>query len=84
VKEAYRSCDAEVDFKRRVFEPRPEVRGDIVRIYFYMSDKYNINLRKKEHRLLKIWSKQDPVDDWERTKNKRVQSKQGNANKFIQ
>jgi deoxyribonuclease-1 len=31
---AFGSCD--VEMKDRTFEPRPEIRGDIVRIYFYM------------------------------------------------
>lgn len=32
---------------------------------------------------MEVWNKQDPVDNWERTKNKRVFKLQGNINKFI-
>ena len=32
---------------------------------------------------MEVWDKQDPIDEWERIKNKRVQKLQGNSNKFI-
>ncbi|UZE97225.1 endonuclease [Alkalimarinus alittae] len=80
----YGSCDAEVDFKGKRFEPSPSVRGDIARTYFYMSERYNVRLSKQQRQLLSAWDKLDPVDDWERTKNKRIESIQGNSNPFIQ
>lgn len=49
-----------------------------------MSDKYNINLSKQERNMMEVWHKQDPVDKWERAKNKRVEKLQGNANPYIQ
>ena len=48
-----------------------------------MSDKYNIRLSKQERKIMEVWNKQDPVDDWEKIKNKRVLKLQGNINKFI-
>jgi len=33
-KRAFGSCDIEIE--NRIFEPRPEIRGDIARIYLYM------------------------------------------------
>ena len=39
-KRAYGQCDVEIDFKARKAEPKPSIRGDIARIYFYMSDRY--------------------------------------------
>ena len=30
----YGTCDFEVDFRNRIAEPPPHVRGDIARIYF--------------------------------------------------
>ena len=50
---------------------------------FYMSDKYNINLSKTERRMMEVWDKQDPVNEWERIKNKRFERLQGNSNHFI-
>ena len=48
-----------------------------------MSDKYNINLSPQEHKMFEVWNKLDPVDEWERIKNKRVNKLQGNRNKYI-
>lgn len=48
-----------------------------------MSDRYNINLSNQERKMFEVWNKLDPVDEWERIKNKRVYKLQGNTNKFI-
>ncbi|MES9902810.1 MAG: endonuclease [Sedimenticola sp.] len=68
----YGQCDFEVDFKGRVAEPRPEVRGDIARTYFYMSDTYSIRLSKQQRRLFQAWDRQDPVDSWEQERTRRI------------
>ncbi|WP_141670882.1 endonuclease [Gilliamella sp. wkB178] len=48
----YGQCKTTIDFKDRKFRPRKEIRGVIARTYFYMSDKYNINLSKSELKLM--------------------------------
>ena len=48
----YGKCDFEIDFKNKIVEPREAVRGDIARIYFYMSEKYNIPLPKNLREML--------------------------------
>lgn len=83
-KRAYGSCDVEIYFKGKRVEPRPEVRGDIARIYFYMRDEYNLKISRMQTKLFNAWSKTDPVDDWERLKNKRVKSIQGKGNPYVQ
>ncbi|MEP2942451.1 MAG: endonuclease [Sneathiella sp.] len=80
----YGNPDFEVDFKRRIVEPRPEVRGDIARIYFYMADRYKLRLSSKEKKLFEAWSKQDPVSEWERKRDQMIQAVQGNHNPFVQ
>ena len=75
--------DSEVDFKGRIFEPRPEVRGDIARTYFYFREKYGFNLSRKQTQLFKAWSKDDPVDQWERERNLAIQAIQGDSNFFV-
>ena len=72
-----------MDFKAKRAYPREDIRGDIARIYFYMSDKYNINLSQSERKMMEVWDKQDPIDKWERIKNKRVEKLQGNSNRYI-
>lgn len=79
----YGNCQFEVDFKAKRAYPKEDIRGDIARTYFYMSDKYNVRLSKQERKMMEAWGKQDPVSKWERIKNKRIEKIQGNSNKFI-
>ena len=50
-----------------------EIKGDIARAYFYMSNTYNINLSDQERKMMEAWDKQDPIDEWEIEKNKRIE-----------
>jgi deoxyribonuclease-1 len=79
----YGACKFEVDFKNRRAFVRDEIKGDIARIYFYMSDKYNIPLSEQEKRMFSTWNKTDPISEWEKIKNKRIEKLQGNSNRFI-
>ena len=49
------ACPVKVNFKQRVFEPAPPVRGDIARIYFYMAEKYNLILSRAQQQLSIAW-----------------------------
>ena len=80
----YGDVDFEVDFKNRVAEPAPIQRGDIARIYFYMAERYNVELTPGEQKMFEEWNKADPVSEWEKTKNRRVYAIQGNYNRFIE
>ena len=73
----------QVDFKSKRAYVKDDIKGDIARIYFYMSDKYNINLSKQERKLFEVWNKIDPVSKWEIIKNDRVLELQGNSNPYV-
>lgn len=77
------ACPVKVDFKQQVFEPAPPVRGDIARIYFYMADKYNLNLSRAQQQLFIAWHKQDPVTPQEIELNQRIQQHMGHDNPFV-
>ena len=77
------ACPVKVDFKQQVFEPGPEVRGDIARIYFYMADKYNLQLSRAQQQLLLAWHKQDPVTETEQELNRRIAQHMGHDNPFV-
>ncbi|MCX8649713.1 endonuclease [Gilliamella sp. B2776] len=79
----YGKCKSAVDFKDRKFQPRDEIRGTIARTYFYMSDKYNINLSSSEYKLMQAWDKMYPPNAWECERNTLIKQIQGNDNKFI-
>lgn len=74
----YGSCDIEIDRsgKRgsRRAEPTPSVRGDIARIYFYMTKQYGLKLSKQAWQLMNAWDKLDPIDNWETMRIKRIQT----------
>lgn len=78
------NIDFEIDFKKRVTEPRDSIKGDIARTYFYFEKEYGMRISKKDKKILEVWNKLDPIDEWERKKNKLVEKIQGNNNSFIE
>jgi len=79
----YGKCDAEVNFKSRIFEPAPNVRGNIARIYFYFEKQYGLKISKKQKLLFKAWNKLDPVDESECKIHSKKSKTQGSNNPFI-
>lgn len=77
----YGACDFEV--KDDIVEPDTHIRGDIARIYFYMSEKYNIPLTQEELELFKKWDFSDPVSNREIMRGYKIHSIQGNSNRFL-
>lgn len=80
----YGRCDMKIDFKSKAVTPPSNVRGDIARTYFYMSDRYGIKISDAQRKMFEVWNKQDPVDKWELEKNRRIKEVQGNSNKYIE
>ena len=79
----YGQCQSAVDFKARVFQPRQQIRGVIARTYFYMQNKYNINLSDSDNKLMLAWNEMYPPKQWECDRNRQIEKIQGNDNKFI-
>jgi deoxyribonuclease-1 len=82
-KRAFGACDVEIE--NRKIEPRPEIRGDIARTYLYMEWAYPGHgiISRSNQKLFEAWHKEDPVDDWERERARRIEGIQGNRNPFI-
>jgi len=81
-----KSCDFEVDYRTRVAEPAPEVRGDVARAMFYMADRYEsqgLVLFDKQAKLLLAWHRADRPSQHEKERNNIIESLQGNRNPFI-
>jgi deoxyribonuclease-1 len=68
---------------QQVFAPRPERKGDVARVMFYMTARWGLDLEDHEEAVLKQWDAEDPVDARERTRNDAVEAVQGNRNPFI-
>lgn len=82
-KGVYGQCQSRTDFKARVFEPRPEVRGFVARVMFYMHDRYNLSMSKNQQQLLLQWHRRWPVTDWELERDRRIAAITGQGNPFV-
>jgi len=68
----YGQCDFEVNTRQKITEPHVSLRGDIARIYLYFENKYGLKLTETEEIYFDQWNMDDPIDEWEREKAKRV------------
>ena len=80
---SFGSCDFEFDERARTAEPSPEARGRIARAMLYMSDEYDLYLKKKQKSLYLAWDGKYPPDQAEHRRNERVEQLQGNRNPYI-
>jgi deoxyribonuclease-1 len=82
-KREFGACDLTIE--NRKIQPRPEIRGDIARTYLYMEWAYPGHgiISRSNQKLFDAWNKEDPVDDWERERARRIEAIQGNRNPFI-
>ncbi len=79
----YGQCSFKVDFKARMAEPRDAVKGRVARIYFYMHDRYGLNMSRQQQQLLMAWDRMFPVDAWERERDARIARVVGRHNPFV-
>jgi deoxyribonuclease-1 len=80
---AYGACNFEIGGQPRVTEPPDDVRGNAARIWFYMVETYAIKITSTQRKLFLEWAMGDPVDEWERLRDKRVAAAQGNTNPHV-
>jgi len=82
VPSAFGTCAAKVDGKR--FEPPQQAKGELARAALYMDQEYpEYRLSRQQKRLFEAWSKQDPVDEWECIRTRRIERIQGNENTVV-
>ena len=77
------SCDVEIEDRK--IEPRPDIRGDIARTYYYMDAAYPGRgvISEKNRKLFEAWDTEDLVDAWKRERVRRIEQLQGNTNPFV-
>ncbi len=82
-KRKFGACDVEIEGRK--VEPRPEIRGDIARIYLYMDSAYPGRgiISQKNRKLFEAWRKSDPVDAWECERSRKIAKIQGNVNRIV-
>jgi deoxyribonuclease-1 len=79
----YGKVDMEIEFDKRVAEPKRNILGDIARVYLYMRDRYSMYISPEDEQRLIKWNNQDPVTRWEKQKNLLVKKYQGDNNDYI-
>lgn len=77
------ACDFKVDFKQRSAEPADVVKGKLARVYFYMHDRYDMNMSKGQQNLLMTWDRAYPVSSWELERDSRIKHIMGHSNPFV-
>jgi len=82
-KREFGKCDVEI--KSRKVEPREEIRGEIARTYIYMDSVYPGRgiISKNNWKLFELWHRNDPVDEWECERARRIEKIQGNRNEIV-
>ena len=68
---------------RKVTEPADAVKGDVARVWLYMIEAYDLEVRAAARAALMDWSETDPPDKWEVERDKRIEAEQGNSNPFV-
>ncbi|GAA0842533.1 hypothetical protein GCM10009113_10870 [Marinobacter szutsaonensis] len=59
------------------------MKGLIARTYFYIHDRYDLTMSRKQQQLLLSWHKQFPVTEWEKKRDQRIASVMGHHNPFV-
>jgi deoxyribonuclease-1 len=87
---AYGTCDFEVvttgegePHIRGAAEPMPSIRGDVARVWLYMSGRYGVKMSPEYGALMESWSAADPVDNAERIRHDIIVVKMGWKNSFV-
>ncbi len=79
---SFGQCPAKVDGNR--FEPPRQAKGELARAALYMDREYPAyRLSRQQRQLFEAWSRQDPVDQWECTRTRRIERLQGNENTVV-
>ncbi len=80
----YGACKFQVDSGLRIVEPRDAVKGQIARMYFYMHQRYGLQLSEALQRRYLQWDAQFPVTAaWEMERDRQIARVMGHHNPFV-
>jgi deoxyribonuclease-1 len=65
------------------YQPPTESKGNVARVVFYFSIRYNVYIHPEEEAFLKAWHKADPVDEMEIHRNETFYGHTNVRNPFI-
>ena len=66
-----------------VYEPNDAHKGNVARSMFYVSSVYGMPIPDGEEDVLRVWHREDPVDEAEQKRNEEISRYQGNRNPFV-
>ncbi|NCN44722.1 MAG: hypothetical protein GW898_10660 [Thiomicrospira sp.] len=78
---SFGSCKTRID--SRGIAPRPEIRGDLARVGFYLYEKYGLVPSTRQQKLYAKWNAEDPIDRNEYETNVAIKKAQGFGNRFV-
>jgi len=79
----YGQCNMEIDRQAKIAEPPDNRRGDIGRIWAYMSKAYGLTLPRQTAILYSDWIASDPVSDEEIRINRAIEREGHRPNPFV-
>jgi deoxyribonuclease-1 len=80
---SYGQCQMRVDSSTRTVEPPNDRKGDIGRVYAYMSKAYGLSFPENQKNMFVQWMAQDPVSQEEITINTAIKNAGHRGNPFV-
>lgn len=68
----------------RVLGEPDQTPGHVARIWLYMAETYSIKISTAERAMFEERTRAEPVDEWERLRNRRIEAVQGNSNGYVE
>jgi len=65
------------------FEPPHAHKGNVARALFYFSIRYQVSIDEIQEKTLRLWDKEDPIDQNEMSQNDLIHKFQNNRNPFV-
>ena len=76
--------DCDFEWEGDIAEPPEAKRGEVARVWLYMHSQHGVVLQDGELQMYMQWSVDDPPEEWEFERDKRIKLKQGNGNPFVE
>ena len=64
--------DCQAQDQSGAFEPPDCLKGDVARVWLYMSFRHGVEISDPERDMFERWSEDDPVSEWERDREQRI------------
>jgi deoxyribonuclease I len=68
---------------QNLFEPPDCMKGNVARVWLYMSDVHGVVIFEKERAMFNEWDQADPVNAWEKIRDMRIKNVQGTSNPYV-